>query len=425
MTTMTQRTPERQVFAGVDTHADTHHAAVVDVLGRHLDDREFPATPVGYRALLAWIGLLGVIQAVGVEGTGAYGAELSRVLRAAGEVVIEVDRPDRSSRRAHGKTDPLDAYAAAQAVASGRAEGIPKSRDGIVESIRCLRVARRSAVKAKTQCINQIRAMLINGPAELREQMRALPTGKLIGALSRLRPGSDLSSPSAATKMALRSLARRHLTLTQELKELDAALAELTAMAVPGLLAKTGVGVDVAAQLLVTAGDNPGRLRSEASFAHLTGTAPIPASSAEPQKDCPKRTSCAASNEPSRARSTTKSPTSSKPKPPLDIYGSIPASAVSAADPSTIATSVTGASFVSGATPLFVRSRGGRQDARRDHPASWAPVGPPAEERMGDRGQQCGGEGEPGDGGVAVVPLVDEEGQQRWDHALVGVVDHV
>jgi transposase len=279
MTTMTHQNPEPQVFAGVDTHADTHHAAVVDVLGRHLDDREFPATPAGYRSLLAWIGSLGVVQAVGVEGTGAYGAELSRVLRAAGEVVIEVDRPDRTSRRAHGKTDPLDAYAAAQAVASGRAAGIPKSRDGIVESIRCLRVARRSAVKAKTQSINQIRAMLINGPAELREQMRALPTGKLIGGLSRLRPGSDLSSPSAATKMALRSLARRHLTMTHELKELDAALAELTALAAPGLLAKTGVGVDVAAQLLVTAGDNPERLRSEASFAHLTGTAPIPASS--------------------------------------------------------------------------------------------------------------------------------------------------
>lgn len=279
MTTMTQQDPERQVFAGVDTHADTHHAAVVDVLGRHLDDREFPATPVGYRALLAWIGSLGAVQAVGVEGTGAYGAQLSRVLRAAEEVVIEVDRPDRSSRRAQGKTDPLDAYAAAQAVASGRAKGVPKTRDGIVESIRCLRVARRSAVKAKTQCINQIRAMLINGPAELREQMRNLPTGKLIGALSRLRPGSDLACPSGATKMALRSLARRHLTLTKELAELDAALAELTALAAPGLLAKTGVGVDVAAQLLVTAGDNPGRLRSEASFAHLTGAAPIPASS--------------------------------------------------------------------------------------------------------------------------------------------------
>ncbi len=227
MTTLTQTPPKGQVFAGVDTHADTHHAAVVDRVGRALGDREFPATPAGYRALLAWVRSWGVLGSVGVEGTGAYGAELARVLTAAGEAVKEVDRPDRSSRRAHGKTDPLDAYAAAQAVASGRAAGTPKTRDGIVESIRCLRVARRSA----------------------------------------------------ATKMALRCLAGRHLTLTQELTELDAALAELTAVAAPGLLTKTGVGVDVAGQLLVTAGDNPDRLRSEASFAHLTGTAPIPASS--------------------------------------------------------------------------------------------------------------------------------------------------
>jgi transposase len=279
MTTLTQTPPEGQVFAGVDTHADTHHAAAVDGLGRALGDREFPATPAGYRALLAWVRSWGVLGSVGVEGTGAYGAELTRVLTAAGEAVKEVDRPDRSSRRAHGKTDPLDAYAAAKAVASGRAAGTPKTRDGIVESIRCLRVARRSAVKAKTQCINQIRAMLITGPIDLREQMRPLPTGKLLRALSRLRLGTDLSSPSTATKMALRSLARRHLTLTEELTELNTALTELATTAAPGLLAKTGVGIDVASQLLVTAGDNPQRLRSEASFAHLTGVAPIPASS--------------------------------------------------------------------------------------------------------------------------------------------------
>ncbi len=128
---------------------------------------------------------------------------------------------------------------------------------------RCLRVARRSAVKAKSQCINQIRAMLITGPVTLREQMRPLPTGQLLRALSRLRTGPDLSSPSTATKMALRSLARRHLTLTEELTELNTALTELATRAAPGLLAKTGVGIDVASQLLVTAGDNPQRLRSK------------------------------------------------------------------------------------------------------------------------------------------------------------------
>lgn len=279
MTTMTQDSPDREVFAGIDTHADTHHAAVIDTLGRHLADREFPATPAGYRALLSWVRSFGGVHAVGVEGTGAYGAELARVLAAAGVCVIEVDRPDRSRRRAHGKSDPLDAYSAAQAIASGRATGIPKSRDGIVESIRCLLVARRSAMKAKTQCINQIRAMLVNGPGDLREQMRPLTTGRLIQALSRLRPGTDLSNAMAGTKMALRSLACRHIDLTQEIKDLDVVLARLTAQAAPGLRAKIGVGVGVAAQLLVTAGDNPERLRSEGSFAHLTGAAPLPASS--------------------------------------------------------------------------------------------------------------------------------------------------
>lgn len=267
------------VFVGVDTHADTHHVAVVSQLGRHLADREFPADPGGYRRLLDWISSIGSVAGVGVEGTGTYGAQLGRVLTAAGLAVVEVNRPDRATRRANGKSDPVDAYAAAQAVASGRAASIPKSRDGIVESIRCLRVARRSAVKAKTQCINQIRGLLIAGPMDLREQMKPLGTVALIQALSRLRPGSELSSPAAATKLALRSLARRHSALSDEIRELDTVLDELTTAAAPGLLAKTGVGTDVAGQLLVSAGDNPERLRSEASFAHLAGVAPIPASS--------------------------------------------------------------------------------------------------------------------------------------------------
>ena len=265
------------VFVGVDTHADTHHVAVVDQLGRHLGDREFPADPGGYRSLLDWISSFGSVTGVGVEGTGTYGAQLVRVLTAAGLAVLEVNRPDRATRRANGKSDPVDAYAAAQAVASGRADSIPKSRDGIVESIRCLRVARRSAIKAKTQCINQIRGLLITGPMDLREQMKPFGTAALIQALSRLRPGTDLSSPEAATKLTLRSLARRHLALSEEIRELDAVLEELTTTAAPGLLAKTGVGTEVAGQLLVTAGDNPERLRSEASFAHLAGVAPIPA----------------------------------------------------------------------------------------------------------------------------------------------------
>jgi len=267
------------VVGGVDTHGQTHHAAVVDEVGRQVGDREFEASPHGYRLLLGWLRSFGRLDRVGVEGTGAYGAALARMLRQAGVTVVEVDRPDRKVRRFKGKSDPIDAYAAAQAALSGRATGTPKSRDGRIEAIRTLRVTRRSAVKARTQAINQLRALLITGPAQLREQLPGLPTTALVNACSRLRPGTDLAHPGPATKAALRRLARRYQQLHAEIGELDTEIAVLVAAAAPDLLQLPGVGVETAAQLLTTAGDNPDRLRSEAAFAHLCGAAPIPASS--------------------------------------------------------------------------------------------------------------------------------------------------
>lgn len=275
MTSMTDQ--HLEVIAGVDTHGQTHHAAVVDLLGRHLADKEFPATSSGYRQLMAWLGSHGTVTAVGIEGTGAYGAELARVLTRSGIRVVEVDRPDRKTRRLRGKSDPI-AYAAATAVASGRATGTPKTRDGIVEAIRALRVPRRSAVKARTQAINQARQLVVTAPEALRAQLRGLSATELARTCARLRPG-DLADPTGATKAALRRLGRRILALVEEIAELDAELKTLTAQAAPTLLARTGVGPDVAGQLLATAGDNPERLHSEAAFAHLCGVAPIPASS--------------------------------------------------------------------------------------------------------------------------------------------------
>ncbi|MPV38960.1 IS110 family RNA-guided transposase, partial [Georgenia subflava] len=267
-----------EVIAGVDTHGQTHHAAVVDGLGRHLADKEFAATGAGYRQLMTWLGSHGTVAAVGVEGTGAYGAELARVLTRSGLRVVEVDRPDRKTRRLRGKSDPIDAYAAATAVASGRATGTPKTRDGIVEAIRALRVPRRSAIKARTQAINQARQLLVTAPEALRAQLRGLSATELARTCARLRP-DDLADPTGATKAALRRLGRRILALAEEIAELDAELKTLTTQAAPALLARMGVGTDVAGQLLATAGDNPDRLRSEAAFAHLCGVSPIPASS--------------------------------------------------------------------------------------------------------------------------------------------------
>lgn len=277
---MTSMTDQRlEVTGGIDTHGETHHAAVIDRLGRHLADREFRATGAGYHQLLAWLVSFGTVVQVGVEGTGAYGAELARTLCRAGLTVVEVDRPDRKTRRMKGKSDPIDAYAAAEAVASGRASGTPKTRDGIVEAVRSLRVVRRSAVKSRTQAVNQARQLLVTAPEALRAQLRGLSAAELASACSRLRPGGDLADPVHAVKAALRRLGRRILALTQESDELETELKTLTAQAAPALLALQGVGADVAGQLLATAGDNPDRLHSEAAFAHLCGAAPIPASS--------------------------------------------------------------------------------------------------------------------------------------------------
>jgi transposase len=283
MTSMTTSrcpvTAQGPVTGGVDTHGQTHHAAVIDQVGRHLADREFPTTPGGYRALLAWLRGYGRLVRVGVEGTGAYGAGLLRHLRAEQVPVVEVDRPDRRTRRRQGKSDPIDAYAAARAALSGAAGGAPKDRDGRVEAIRALRVARRSAVKARTQAMNQLRALLVTAPAGLREQLRQLSPTTLIGTCAGLRPGPDLADPTHAVKTALRRLARRHQQLSDEITDADADLKTLLTAAAPQLLQLPGVGIEVAGQLLTTAGDNPHRLHSDAAFAHLCGAAPIPASS--------------------------------------------------------------------------------------------------------------------------------------------------
>jgi transposase len=272
------------VIGGVDTHADTHVAAVIDTVGRTLGIESFPSTPSGHRQLLGWLRGHGEVVAVGVEGTGSYGAGVARYLAADGVRVVEVDRPNRRIRRARGKSDPVDAEAAARAVLAGEATGTPKARTGDVESIRALRVVRRSALKARTQAYAQLHALVITAPDELRERLRTLNSIELVATAARLRVPEQLGTPSAATKLALKELAVRVQQLNAQLERLDDALAPLVTRAAPNLLARPGVGIDVAGALVVAAGDNPERLRSESSFAHLCGAAPIPASSGRVQR---------------------------------------------------------------------------------------------------------------------------------------------
>ncbi len=267
------------VFVGVDTHSDAHVAVALDGTGRRLGELAITNDRSGYARLWDWALRFGVLVAAGVEGTGSYGAGLSRFLRARGVSVLEVNRTSRQHRRRHGKHDAADAEAAARQVLAGTASGEPKGADGAAESLRALRIARRSAVKARTQAANQLHALLSTAPDGLREGLRGLPAKHLARKAARFRCGAGPADPAAATKLAMRSVARRYRDLSEEIAALDAHIEALVGEAAPELVALDGVGPDTAAALLIAAGDNPERLRSEAAFAHLCGTAPVSASS--------------------------------------------------------------------------------------------------------------------------------------------------
>jgi len=266
------------VTVGVDSHKDAHVAAAVDQLGRIVGTTQVPTTVRGFAQLERWACRLGPVARFGLEGTGSYAAGLARWLAERGHEVVEVNRPNRQLRRRRGKSDPVDAEAAARAVLAGAGLARPKRANGRVEMLRVLRIARRSAVKARRQAGQQIDSLIVTAPDRLRAQLRGRELAGQVQVAAGLRPGT-LDGPLAATKVALRALARRYQALTVEIQQFDAQMATLTAAVAPRLLARGGVGPQVAAALLITAGDNPGRLRSDAAFSMLCGVAPLQASS--------------------------------------------------------------------------------------------------------------------------------------------------
>jgi transposase len=263
------------VVGGIDPHADTIHVAIVAVTGRSVSDREFTTTTDGYRCAVEFLSAAGALERVGVEGAGGYGAGITRALTAAGIEVVEVERPTRSNRRRSGKSDRLDAYHAARAVLAERTSPIKGAR---IEGLRALHLARRSAVKAQTAAMNQVHAILVMAPEPIRTKYRSLTKRRLINALARCRAVAP-DPVETETLTALRILAQRHRDLKAQIELLTRRIDTLVNKVNPALRAATGIGPDTAAQLLITAGDNPDRLHSEASFAALCGAAPVPASS--------------------------------------------------------------------------------------------------------------------------------------------------
>jgi len=267
------------VVGGVDTHADVHVAAALDQNGGLLGIESFPTDGAGYRSLLSWLLGFGPVVKVGVEGTGSYGVGLARHLHREGVVVVEVDRPNRQKRRRLGKSDPIDAEAAARAALSGEARVTPKWRDGTVEQMRVLMIARRSARMQRNQTLNQLRQVVICGPDEVRVRFKDRYKTGLVSEAAAMRSRKGNDPIVFTTNMVIRGLARRIKDLNDEMHTLDRALTELISQTSPSLLACHGVGVVTAATLLITAGDNPDRLNSERSWAHLCGVAPVPAGS--------------------------------------------------------------------------------------------------------------------------------------------------
>lgn len=267
------------VVLGVDTHKDIHVAALIGAMGGFLADKSFPATAAGYQQLLAWARSFGPVVRVGVECTGSYGAALTRYLRGESVAVVEVNQPDKATRRRRGKTDAVDALCAARAALSGQANVVPKTGDGHVEAIRVFKLTRDSAVKSRSQAINQLKSVLVNTEPGLRESLTGLSNRRLIRACAELASPVGTNPAVAAAVHALRCLAQRIRQLTVEINDLEKRMTAAVAAKAAQLLDRIGVGADSAAALLIAAGDNPERLRHEGSFAALCGASPIEASS--------------------------------------------------------------------------------------------------------------------------------------------------
>ena len=267
------------VTGGVDTHADNHMAAAVDHNGGLLGVESFPADETGYQELLDWLTGFGPVTRIGVEGTGSWGVGLSRFLADHDMTVVEVDRPNRQTRRKQGKSDPTDAVSAARAALSGEATVTPKSRNGRVEEMRVLLVARRSAREQRIQTLNQLRHLVFCAPEEIRVRFKDRPKRGLVSEAANMRPRKGSDPIVYRTNQVIRGLAKRIQGLNTEIRTIDGALTQLIEETAPSLLELHGVGTDTAASLLVTAGDNPDRIHNERSWAHLCGVTPLPASS--------------------------------------------------------------------------------------------------------------------------------------------------
>jgi transposase len=273
-------TDQLDYVIGVDPHRDSHALAIVEVRsGEALIETSVAADGAGYAAALALTDAHAAgRRAFAVEGAGSYGAGLARFLADRGETVFEVGRLQRE-RRSGGKTDALDAVRAARSVLGSKRPAQPRAK-GEREALRALMAARDGAVTAKTAALSQLRDLLVTAPEPLRAELRPLSRARLLAHLAVTRPDRRHDPELRGTHLALKAVARRIRQLATEERELEREIEKLTRRLAPQLLDEPGIGPLSAAQV-VLAWSHPGRIHSEAAFARLAGTAPIPASSGQ------------------------------------------------------------------------------------------------------------------------------------------------
>lgn len=265
---------------GVDPHRDAHALAIVDVRsGGIVFETGVGANSGGYaRALELAERHAPGRRAFAIEGTGSFGAGLTRFLASHDERVLEVGRL-RRERRSGGKTDALDAVRAARSVLAQTTFAVPRA-GGEREALRALMAAREGAVNARRAGLCQLRDLLITTPEPLRNELRPLTRAQLLRRLAAVRPARHRDVELRGAQQALRTVARRVQHLTAEERELAREIEKLTRALAPQLLEQPGVGPLAAAQVLLS-WSHRGRIRSEAAFARLAGCAPIPASSGQ------------------------------------------------------------------------------------------------------------------------------------------------
>ena len=280
MTSLTDLREVVDVVIGVDTHVHTHSAAVLDTAtGGVLDEITVEATAEGYGELVEFANNHATLRAWAIEGTGGHGAGLSRPLLESSEIVIELDRPKRATRRNGAKSDPLDAIRAAREAMARPQLGTPRS-GGERQALSVLLAARRSAINASTEAQQQVFSLVIAAPEPIRARFRGQKLAAMLNTAANLRVHSSWDVETTSTVVALRSLARRAHAMLKEAREHQKAIVTIIRGWRPDLLEEFGVGPIVAATVLC-AWSHPGRIHSEAAFAMLAGVAPIPANSGQ------------------------------------------------------------------------------------------------------------------------------------------------